>query len=369
MRRTASNVSPPRTPILNHEPPPAREPRHSPSSAPAHPQKAGAVLFMSKKSPRNRNVWRVLWSVAGTLFVVLVAVAVFGILFLKRAVVDYRSEHDFSTRDPSFFASAHAMADPLPLEGNAVQLLHNGDEIFPAMLTAIRAAKASINFEAFLFDSDDVGRQFRDALCERARAGVRVRVLLDGIGSGSEFCRRGRGNLPPGGLQLCLLSSDALVAGGQTEPAHPPPDSRDRWKDRLHRRRGFRGSVVRQRRFARSLAGGACAARGADRGQAPGRLPAALGARDGRDASAARPTFRRSPPLAICGRNSSPRTPSPSPRFPSCRPSPLRRRKRPSSSPTPTARRVTIRSSSSSRPPRGAWMCGCCCPAVTTTSR
>jgi cardiolipin synthase len=68
-----------------------------------------------------------------------------------------------------------------------VQLLHNGDQIFPAMLTAIHDAKASINFEAFLFYSDGVGRQFRDALCERARAGVRVRVLLDGIGSGSEF--------------------------------------------------------------------------------------------------------------------------------------------------------------------------------------
>ncbi len=122
-----------------------------------------------------------------SLVVVLVAVAAFGIVFLKRAVVDYRSGHDFSIRDPAFFGSAHALADPPPLEGNAIQLLHNGDQIFPAMLEAIRGAKASVNFEAFLFNSDAVGHQFRDALCERARAGVRVRVLLDGIGSGSEF--------------------------------------------------------------------------------------------------------------------------------------------------------------------------------------
>jgi len=119
--------------------------------------------------------------------VLLAGLAAFGIAFLKRAVVDYRSEHDFSTRDPAFFASAHALAEPLPLEGNAVKLLHNGDEIFPAMLTAIREAKAGINFEAFLFYSDGIGAQFRDALCERARAGVRVRVLLDGVGSGAEF--------------------------------------------------------------------------------------------------------------------------------------------------------------------------------------
>src|SRR5882757_9907973 len=100
---------------------------------------------MSKKSTSKSSRWRILWIVLLSLVVLVVAVAAFGIVFLKRAVVDYRSEHDFSTRDPSFFASAHAMADPLPLEGNAVQLLHNGEEIFPAMLGAIRAAKTSIN--------------------------------------------------------------------------------------------------------------------------------------------------------------------------------------------------------------------------------
>jgi cardiolipin synthase len=142
---------------------------------------------MSKQPPRKNHRWRVFWIVLVSLVVVLVAVAAFGIVFLKRAVVDYRSNHDFSTRDPAFFASAHALADPLPLEGNAVKLLHNGDEIFPAMLDAIRGAKASINFEAFLFHSDAVGTQFRDAFCERARAGVKVRVLLDGVGSSTAF--------------------------------------------------------------------------------------------------------------------------------------------------------------------------------------
>lgn len=144
-------------------------------------------ILMSKTKTSTSHRWRIVWIVLVSLVVVAVAVATFGIVFLKRAVVDYRSEHDFSTRDPAFFGSAHALADPPPLEGNSVKLLHNGDEIFPAMLTAIREAKASVNFEAFLFHSDEVGTQFRDALCERARAGVRVRVLLDGIGSSSKF--------------------------------------------------------------------------------------------------------------------------------------------------------------------------------------
>jgi len=142
---------------------------------------------MSKTSPKKRNRWKILWVVVVSLFVVLLAVAAFGIFFLKRAVVDYRTDHDFSVRDPAFFGSAHALADPPPLDGNSVKLLHNGDQIFPALLEAIHSAKGSVNFEAFLFNSDEVGARFRDALCERAQAGVRVRVLLDGIGSGAAF--------------------------------------------------------------------------------------------------------------------------------------------------------------------------------------
>ena len=51
------------------------------------------------------------------------------------------------------------------------------------MLDAIRGEKKTINFEAYILYSDEVGHAFRDALCERARAGLQVRVLLDGLGS------------------------------------------------------------------------------------------------------------------------------------------------------------------------------------------
>lgn len=119
--------------------------------------------------------------------ILLAGITAYSIVFVKRRTVEYRPEHTFTVRDPAFFGSAHALADPLPVDGNKIQLLHNGDGIFPPMLEAIRSAKKSINFEAFLFWSGQVGSQFRDALCERARAGVRVRVLLDGMGSGSQL--------------------------------------------------------------------------------------------------------------------------------------------------------------------------------------
>jgi len=72
----------------------------------------------------------------------------------------------------------------LPIAGNKLELLLNGDEYFPAMLKAIGAAQKTINFGAYILNSDEVGWQFRDAFCERAKAGIEVRLLLDGIGSG-----------------------------------------------------------------------------------------------------------------------------------------------------------------------------------------
>jgi cardiolipin synthase len=68
-------------------------------------------------------------------------------------------------------------------EGNRVDVLRNGDEVFPAMLEAIRAARSTVDLLAFQLGTGDIVEEFADALCERSRAGVRVRVLLDAIGS------------------------------------------------------------------------------------------------------------------------------------------------------------------------------------------
>jgi cardiolipin synthase A/B len=69
------------------------------------------------------------------------------------------------------------------LDGNRVETLLNGDEIFPAMLEAISSAKTTITFETFIYWSGSIGSEFTKALAERARAGVKVHVLLDWIGS------------------------------------------------------------------------------------------------------------------------------------------------------------------------------------------
>ncbi len=68
-------------------------------------------------------------------------------------------------------------------DGNHVDVLRNGDDIFPAMFEAIRAATSTIDFLTFVYWVGDIGREFAEALAERARAGVRVRVILDALGA------------------------------------------------------------------------------------------------------------------------------------------------------------------------------------------
>ncbi len=67
-------------------------------------------------------------------------------------------------------------------EGNSATVLQNG-ALFPAMLADIAAAKHSVHLETFVWSAGKLETQFVDALSERARAGVKVRVLIDCIGA------------------------------------------------------------------------------------------------------------------------------------------------------------------------------------------
>ncbi len=69
------------------------------------------------------------------------------------------------------------------LPGNAITLLRNGDEFFPAMLTAIRSAQRTIDLVQYVFEKPGMAARFADALADRCRAGVSANVLLDAIGS------------------------------------------------------------------------------------------------------------------------------------------------------------------------------------------
>ena len=89
----------------------------------------------------------------------------------------------YDTADPQFSRAMGVLLGPPIVQGNRFDVLLNGDEIFPAMLLAIRNARKTINFESYIYWSGSIGREFADALSERARSGVKVRVLLDWLGS------------------------------------------------------------------------------------------------------------------------------------------------------------------------------------------
>ena len=124
--------------------------------------------------------------------------------------------------NPLFAHELGAMLGPAMLGGNRVQVLKNGDQIFPPMLKAIRSAQTTITFESYIYWSGDIGKEFADALAERARTGVKVHVLLDWLGSAK--------------MDDSLMKS-MLEAGVQIRKFHPPHWSHwGRLNNRTHRK-------------------------------------------------------------------------------------------------------------------------------------
>lgn len=82
-----------------------------------------------------------------------------------------------------FLRAVEALSGAPISHGNDVELLINGDRIFPAYLRAIREAERSVNLLTYAYWRGDIAHEVADAICERARAGVECNVLLDWLGS------------------------------------------------------------------------------------------------------------------------------------------------------------------------------------------
>jgi cardiolipin synthase len=101
----------------------------------------------------------------------------------RRTPMRYHMRHQFGVRDVAFLQTMHALTGAPMSEGNRVEILRNGVQIFPSMLSAIRNAKKTINVEFYIYWDGEVGRSFAQSLAERSRAGVKVNVILDAVGS------------------------------------------------------------------------------------------------------------------------------------------------------------------------------------------
>src|SRR5687768_4822193 len=97
----------------------------------------------------------------------------------------YGLDHEFSIDSPEFVGTVAGASGSPFLSGNTLELLNNGDAFYPPMLAAIKGAQASITIEAYIYWSGEIGRVFAEALAARAKAGIKVKILLDAIGSSS----------------------------------------------------------------------------------------------------------------------------------------------------------------------------------------
>jgi cardiolipin synthase len=150
------------------------------------------------------------------------AIVLSGCVAVKPLVPKDQRDHytfspSFSVEDPQFRRSLDNFGSFMT-GGNDAQILENGDGVFTPMLKDIREAKTSINFEAYIFKSDEAGRRFADALIAAAHRGVQVRLLVDAQGG-----------------KLGKLKKEMESAGVKCK-SYRPPSRYAIWGKRTHRK-------------------------------------------------------------------------------------------------------------------------------------
>ena len=129
--------------------------------------------------PQTKKLPLILATAGATAAVTLLAVN----FSVGEKQITERITHTYTITDPQFQRSMGVLLGPPLVHGNRVDTLVNGREIFPAMLAAIKSARKTVTFETYIYWSGRIGKEFADALADRARSGVRVHVLVDWVGS------------------------------------------------------------------------------------------------------------------------------------------------------------------------------------------
>jgi phosphatidylserine/phosphatidylglycerophosphate/cardiolipin synthase-like enzyme len=97
-------------------------------------------------------------------------------------VQSYYQLPQLAAADPSFLLTLEAYTSAAHA-GNSVDVLLNGDQIFPAALEAIRSARKTITYAQYFYEEGSIGVELMEAFAERCRAGVQTHILLDGFGT------------------------------------------------------------------------------------------------------------------------------------------------------------------------------------------
>jgi cardiolipin synthase len=198
------------------------------------------------------------------ILLVAAGVVALGLLFAQDQVTLHlrSSVSAEDSRHPEYVA---ALVGTELSRGNAFDVLTNGDQIFPAMLAAIDAARRRISFETYIFDTGEVAARFTEALERAARRGVAVNLVVDAVGAGTKAkehferlrqagCRVAQFNVPAWysleeinyrtHRKILVVDGETGFTGGVGVADHwlGNADSKEHWRDTQVR---VRGPVVR----------------------------------------------------------------------------------------------------------------------------
>jgi cardiolipin synthase len=139
---------------------------------------------MLKKTIGNNKTSKLKWSNFVTLFTDTTKGYKLPPISHERPVKrDYILVGELDPTSTEFIDAMEAITGAPSTIGNQAQLLINGDQIFPAMLEAMRSATTTLNLLTFVYWTGSIAPQVAEAICERAKAGVRCNILLDAVGA------------------------------------------------------------------------------------------------------------------------------------------------------------------------------------------
>jgi len=123
------------------------------------------------------------WFVAGVVALVFLAAFLLSGLFGPMPEYEITNRDELPPNDsPEFLNLLESLSDAKVNHTGKLEILKNGERFYAAELEALREAQSSVNLEAYIFQKSEIGKLYLDAMTERARAGVRVNIVLDAFG-------------------------------------------------------------------------------------------------------------------------------------------------------------------------------------------
>lgn len=201
--------------------------------------------------------WQTVFLIFAVIAIILQFIALYVALF--EPGLDYRInvKHTARLDSPQFLHTLEALIDAKVYRDCRWQVHTNGENYYEAELAAISRAKESVNLEAYIFKKGRVGERFIEALTERAQAGVKVKLVVDAIGSFTSWRRFFKPLTDAGGeifyyhpfdvhtiqrinnrthRELITIDGRAGFIGGSGFADHwlyPPDEKHPRWRDTM----------------------------------------------------------------------------------------------------------------------------------------